>query len=67
METITLRASDGQDVKVPIAHAFGPDGKPAELIGDIERLTSRISVVCGTLRTYHAAASGQRPQADLLA
>lgn len=36
METITLRTSDGQDVKIPIAHAFGPDGKPAELIGDIE-------------------------------
>lgn len=36
METVTLRTSDGQAVSIPVVHAFGPDGKPAELIGDIE-------------------------------
>lgn len=36
MDTITIRAGDGQEIEVPVVVALGPNGKPAELIGDIE-------------------------------
>lgn len=35
MDTITFE-HQGQTFEIPIVVAFGPDGKPAELIGDIE-------------------------------
>ena len=35
VDTITFQ-HEGQTYEVPLVVAFGPDGKPAELIGDIE-------------------------------
>lgn len=36
MDTITLQTEDGQRIEVPIIVAFGPNGKPCDLTGDIE-------------------------------
>ena len=34
MDTITIRTDDGQIFDVPVVVAFGPDGKPVDLVGD---------------------------------
>lgn len=35
MDTVTIQFSDGQTLAVPVVSAFGPDGKPADLVGNV--------------------------------
>lgn len=36
MDTVTIKLDDGQTLEVPVVKAFGPDGKPVDLVGDRE-------------------------------
>ena len=36
MDTITVRLEHGDTLEIPVAVAFGADGKPTDLIGDVE-------------------------------
>jgi hypothetical protein len=36
MDTITFETPTGQIFEIPFVVAFGPDGKPADLVGDVE-------------------------------
>ena len=36
MDTITVRQAHGDTLEIPVAVAFGADGKPTDLIGDVE-------------------------------
>jgi hypothetical protein len=35
MYTITVQTATGKTFDVPVAVTFGPDGKPADLVGDV--------------------------------
>ena len=35
MDTVTIKTADGQTFDIPVVFAFGPDGKPADLVGDV--------------------------------
>lgn len=35
VDTITVRAGNGQTLEIPVAAAFGPNGEPVDLIGDV--------------------------------
>ena len=35
MDTVTCKLADGLTFDVPVAVAFGPDGKPVNLVGDV--------------------------------
>ena len=36
MDTVTIKLSDGQTLVATVVKAFGPDGKPVDLVGDRE-------------------------------
>jgi len=35
MDTVTVKTASGETFEIPVAFAFGPDGQPADLVGDV--------------------------------
>jgi hypothetical protein len=35
MDTVTVKTANGKTLEIPVVFAFGPDGKPADLMGDV--------------------------------